>query len=153
MNVRRPKVINNEAVFDDGSAQNEDVVFNTRFKKFKSPAMERLATEEYFKRYPEDEKTDQGGSIAKYMLAIWIRDVNWHKDASANIVYVSYFSENPEFAAKLVNVLSHCAGKLMMDENKAVSDEAVKWLITQLEDQRSELEQVESQLADIRDEL
>ncbi|MDF7799417.1 polysaccharide biosynthesis tyrosine autokinase [Pontiellaceae bacterium B1224] len=152
MNVRRPKVINNEAVFDDGSASNEDVIFNTRFKKFKSPAMERLATEEYFKRYPEDDSS-QGGFIGRYMLAGMIRDVGWRKDGTANIVYVSYYNENPEFAAKMVNVLSHCAGLLMMQENQAVSEEAVKWLVTQLDDQRGELELVEAQLASLRDEL
>ncbi|VGO14798.1 Putative tyrosine-protein kinase in cps region [Pontiella desulfatans] len=152
MSVRRPKVINNEAVYDDSTARDEGVIFNTRFKKFKSPAMERLATQEYFKRYPEDEQS-KGGTIGKYTLATLIRDVNWYKDPSANIVYVSYLSTNPEFAAKLVNVLSHCAGLLMMQENQTMSDEAVKWLITQLDDQRDELEEVELQLAGIRDEL
>jgi capsular exopolysaccharide synthesis family protein len=152
MNVRRPKVINNEAIFDDSSAGNEAVVFNTRFAKFKSPAMERLATQEYFKRYPEDDES-AGGTIAKYMLATSIRDVTWRKDSSANIVYVSYQSPDPSFAAKLVNVMSHCAGLLMMQENQAISDEAVKWLISQLEDQRDELEAVELQLASLREEL
>jgi capsular exopolysaccharide synthesis family protein len=152
MSVRRPKVIDNEAVFDDSSAQNEDVIFNTRFKKFKSPAMERLATQEYFKRYPADEKS-KGGFIEAATLAALIRDVNWDKDGAANIVYVSYISEDPKFAAKLVNILSHCAGELMLQENKAMSDEAVKWLTMQLDDQREELEEVELKLAVLRDEL
>ncbi|MDF7806274.1 polysaccharide biosynthesis tyrosine autokinase [Pontiellaceae bacterium B12219] len=152
MNVRRPKVINNEAVFDDTSAGNEAVIFNTRFAKFKSPAMERLATQEYFKRYPQDEEGN-GGAVGKYMLATSIRDVAWRKDSSANIVYVSYQSSDAEFASKLVNVMSHCAGLLMMQENQAISDEAVKWLISQLEDQRDKLEAVELQLATLREEL
>ncbi len=152
MSVRRPKVINNEAVFEDTSAGNEAVIFNTRFAKFKSPAMERLATQEYFKRYPDDESS-AGGPIGKYLLATLIRDVVWYKDASANIVYVSYQSPDPEFAAKLVNVMSHCAGLLMMQENQAISDEAVKWLVSQLEAQRDELELVEQELASLREEL
>lgn len=152
MSVRRPRVINNEAVYDDNIGKNEAVIFNTRFAKFKSPAMERLATQEYFKRYPEDEES-LGGNIGKYMLATYIRDVSWRKDSAANIVYVSYMCPDPGFAAKLVNVLSHCAGLLMMQENQAISDEAVKWLISQLEEQRDQLEDVDRQLADLRDEL
>ncbi len=152
MSVRRPKVINNEAIFDDSPSQNEGVIFNTRFKKFQSPAMERLATQEYFKRYPEDDSS-VGGPIGKFQLATLIADVGWYKDPSANIVNVYYFSEDPEFAAKLVNVLSYCAGLLMMQENQAMSDEAVKWLKTQLDDQREDLEEVERQVSAIRDEL
>lgn len=153
MNVRRPKVINSDVVFDDSMAGDEDVIFRTRFKKFRSPAMELLATHEYFKRYPEDENS-QDGRIGRYTLAMLIREeVSWHKDPSANIVYVSYRSENPEFSARVVNVLSHCAGLLMMQENQAISDGAVKWLISQLDGQREELEELDLQLAGIRAEL
>lgn len=152
MNVRPPSVTDSRAVFDEGMGNNEMVIFNTRFAKFKSPAMERLATQEYFKRYPEDEKS-QGGQISKYLLSTMIRDVSWYKDPSANLVYVSFEFPDPEFAAKLVNVMSHCAGLLMMQENQASSDEAVKWLVTQLEDQRTELESVDLQLQNLRTEL
>jgi len=153
MNVRRPKVINSDAVYEDRSMmRDESIVFNTHFTKFKSPAMERLATAEYFKRYPEDE-VSSGGKIGKYMLSSLIRDVVWYKDSSANIVYVSYSSTDPEFAAKLVNVLTHCAGLLMMQENQAISDEAVKWLISQADEQRDELGEVEQKLAVLREDL
>ena len=153
MFVRRPKVINSDVVFDDSMAGDEDVIFTTRFKKFRSPAMEQLATHEYFKRYLEDENS-QNGSIGRYTLSMLIREeVRWYKDPSANIVYVSYHSENPEFAVRVVNVLSHCAGLLMMQENQAVSDGAVKWLISQLDSQREELEALDLQLAGIRAEL
>ena len=47
MSVRRPRVTTSEAVFDDSSAGDSDSIFNTRFAKFKSPAMERLAAREY----------------------------------------------------------------------------------------------------------
>ena len=153
MNVRRPKVINNEAVFDDSMLRDEDVIFNTRFAKFKSPAMERLATIEYFKTYPDDLITEDGRGIGKYMLAAFIRDVEWNKDPKANIVRVSYYGGNPEFAAKLVNVLSQCAGLLMMQENRAQSDEAVKWLVSQVQEQRESLESVERALSKLREEL
>lgn len=154
MSIRRPRVINNDAVIQDYSLiRDEGVVFNTRFEKFKSPAMERLATGEYFKRYPEDEAKGNEKGISKQRLASLIRDVIWKKDPTANIVRVSYYSSDPQFAARLVNVLSHCAGLLMQQENQAISDEAVKWLVTQVEDQRQELEQVEGDLARVRDEL
>jgi len=154
MSVRRPKVINNEAVFEDSSGiRDADVIFNTRFAKFKSPAMEQLATLEYFKKYPRE--TEPGGRFetGKEMLALLIRDVYWRKDSRANIVHVSYQSTDPEFAAQLVNVMTRCAGDLMMQENQALSDEAVRWLVAQVEEQRNSLEEVERQLAAIRKEL
>ena len=73
--------------------------------------------------------------MARYTLAKWIReDVYWSKDPDANIVHVYYESPDPKFAAQLVNILTHCAGVLMMQENQALSDEAVKWLISQVDD-------------------
>jgi capsular exopolysaccharide synthesis family protein len=155
MSVRRPKVINSEAVFDDiNSVRDTDVIFNTRFAKFKSPAMERLATEEFIQRYGDLKRTPAGLEVGRYTLANWIReDVSWSKDPDANIVRVSYESTDPEFAAHLVNVLTHCAGVLMMKENQALSDEAVKWLISQVAEQRAELEEVEKELAITREDL
>lgn len=151
MNVRRPKVVSSEAVIEDtGTGRDSDAIFNTRFEKFKSPAMEDLAAREFFKRYPEPKSEDNPSGINKYALAEMIRHVEWSKDPDANIVRVSYVSPYPRFAANLVNVLSDCAGQLMMEENQALSDEAVKWLISQVEDKREELESVESQLAEIR---
>ena len=154
MNVRRPKVINNDAVFEDPSAgDNTDVIFNTRFAKFKSPAMEILAAQEYIERFPEHLSTKTGDLINRYSLALWVRDAAWNKDPDANIVYVSYESSDPEFAAQLVNVLSYSAGKLMMQENRAQSDEAVKWLVSQANEQRVSLEEVEGELAELRKSL
>jgi capsular exopolysaccharide synthesis family protein len=157
MSVRRPRVINNDAVFEDNSASRDtDAIFNTRFAKFRSPAMERLASDEYIKRYPDQmgKGSVNGSTVGRYTLAKWIRDdVNWSKVPDANIVRVSHESSDPEFSAQLVNVLTHCAGVLMMQENQALSDEAVKWLISQVEDQRASLEDVEKQLAAIREEL
>ena len=79
--------------------------------------------------------------------------MSWSKDPNANIVLVSYKNTDPDFAAQLVNVLTHCAGILMMQENQAVSDEAVKWLMSQVKEQRVSLEEVEKELASLREEL
>ncbi len=154
MNVRRPKVINNDAVYEDPNAVRDiDVIFNTRFAKFKSPAMESLAAQEFMEQYPKSSITKRGMPINRYTLASMIRKVRWYKDPSANIVYVSYEASDPEFAAQLVNVLSYCAGVLMMKENQAQSDEAVKWLVTQVSEQREKLEENEKELAVIREEV
>ncbi len=154
MSVRQPKVIRSNVVIDDSSlSRDEGVVFYTRFAKFKSPAMEKLATEEYFKRYPEDESSNLEVGVSREILALLIRNAEWSKDPKANIVTVSYSSPSPEFAAKLVNVLSYCAGLLMMQENKAQSDKAVEWLVVQVEEKRESLDEVERRLADLREEL
>ncbi len=153
MNVRRPRVINNEAVFEDSSlVRDEGVIFNTRFAKFRSPAMEKLATEEYYKRYPEENVPGRHAGMGKYQLSSLIADVEWSKDPKANIVRVFYLCPDPEFAAQLVNVLSECAGLLMMQENQALSDEAVKWLVSQAQEQLNSLEEVDRQLSRIREE-
>lgn len=154
MNVRRPKVINSDVVFEDPTAvRDTDVIFNTRFKKFTSPAMESLAADEYMKRYPDEKTTSNGLPIGGYTLALWVQDVIWHKDPNANIVYVTYEASDPDFAAQLVNVLAKCAGMLMMRENQEQSEEAVKWLVSQAEEQRDDLETVEQRLADLREEV
>lgn len=154
MSVRRPRVINNDAVFEDISwVRDTDVIYNTRFAKFRSPAMEELATHEYFKRYPSVNSAGSGASVGKYTLAFYIREVQWAKDSKANIVRVSFLNSDPEFAVRLVNVLSYCAGELMMQENQAISEEAVKWLVDQVDDQRTVLEELEKQLVTIRKEL
>lgn len=151
MNVRRPRVTTSEAVFDDSNAGDSDSVFNTRFAKFKSPAMERLVAREYIKRYPSEDRV-RGGTTAvgSETLADCLPYVTWYKDSNADIVYVSYKDSDPEFAARLVNVLTYCAGVLMMEENQALSDEAVRWLVSQVQEQKDSLEKVETQLAATR---
>ncbi|MDF7826680.1 polysaccharide biosynthesis tyrosine autokinase [Pontiellaceae bacterium B12227] len=149
MSVRRPRVTNSEAVFDDSNAGDSDSIFNTRFAKFKSPAMERLVAREYIKRYPPEDARGSS-AVGPETLADCLPYVTWYKDSSADIVYVSYKDSDPEFAAQLVNVLTYCAGVLMMEENQALSDEAVKWLVSQVQEQKDSLEKVETQLAATR---
>lgn len=154
MSVRRPKVINNDAVFEDPTASRDtDVIFNTRFAKFRSPAMEALVAKEYLQRYEDQTETSSGIPINRTTLSYWIREAEWNKDPSANIVYVSFEASDPRFAAQLVNTLSECAGLLMAQENRAQSDEAVKWLVSQAQDQRLVLEEEERDLATLREEL
>lgn len=154
MSVRQPRVLKSEVMVDDSNlSRDEGVVFYTRFAKFKSPAMEKLATEEYFKRYPEDESSDPKLGVSRELLAMLIREVQWSKDPQANIVTVSYNNPSPEFAAKLVNVLTHCAGLLMMQENKAQSDKAVEWLVVLVKEKQASLDEVDRKLADLREEL
>ncbi|MBN2161950.1 MAG: polysaccharide biosynthesis tyrosine autokinase [Pontiellaceae bacterium] len=155
MSVRQPKVvINRDSMLDDSSTgRDEGSVFYTRFKKFKSPAMEQLATQTYFDSYPSDESTGSNGGVSRSELAGIIRDVQWYKDPKADIVTVYYLCSDPEFGAKLVNVLTDCAEVLMMQENKAQSEVAVKWLVTQVEETRELLDDFESRQADLRAEL
>ncbi|WP_168433393.1 GumC family protein [Pontiella sulfatireligans] len=154
MSVSRPQIIKSDVVFDDGGESRDiDVVFNTRFAKFRSPAMEELVTEEYFKRYSNDEYITCPSWVGLEELAYWVRQVYWWKDGQANIVHISFECPDAEFAAQLVNVMIDCASKLMVQENKARSDGAVQWLVDQAEEQRSDLEELEQQLADLRQDL
>ena len=145
MSVRRPKVINNQAVYEDAvSSRDTDAIINTRFAKFRSPTMERMATEEYQKNFPGEERS--GRELAEYVR----KNVEWTKDRKANIVRVSAESPDPVFAAQLVNVLSYCSGALMIQENQTLSDGAVQWLNSQVEEQRTAVEKVEKQVTDLR---
>ena len=144
MSVRRPKVINSQAVYEDAvSSRDSDVIINTRFAKFRSPTMERMAVEEYRKRNPQEERSARD-------LVFAMRLVGWSKDRKSNIVRVVAESADPVFAAQLVNVLSYCSGVLMIQENQALSDGAVQWLSVQVEEQRAAVEKVEKQLTEIR---
>ena len=65
MSVRRPKVINSQAVYDDGASRgyrDTDAIINTRFAKFRSPTMEKMAIEEYrnhqYDKYDQHHGTD-----------------------------------------------------------------------------------------------
>lgn len=139
MSVRRPKIISTEAVYEERYLDS-DTIINTRFAKFRSPAMEQLAVEEYLVRYP-----DSGADAAQLGDTVR-RRVEWRKDKKSNIVRISMDSTDPLFAAQMVNVLSYCAGELMVKENQASSDGAVKWLGDQVEEKRAALEKVEEEL-------
>jgi capsular exopolysaccharide synthesis family protein len=148
MSVRRPKVIESQAVYDDASSvRDTDIIINTRFAKFRSPTMEEMAIAEYFKRVPE------GPLKAEKIQDILRENVTWSKDRKANIVRVTAEYDDPKVAAQLVNVLTYCAGTLMIQENQDQSDGAVQWLRDQVEEQRASLDKVEQQLSNLRKEV
>ena len=147
MSVRQPKVVNSQAVYDDsGGSRDRSSIINTRFAEFRSPAMERMATAEYQKRYPEEKRS--GESLAKS-----VRQVEWSQDKKANIIWVAAYSSEPKFAAQLANVLADCAGFLMIEKNKKQSDSAVQWLEVQVKAKRDLLDDVVSRKADLRKKL
>ncbi|QBG45943.1 polysaccharide biosynthesis tyrosine autokinase [Verrucomicrobia bacterium S94] len=148
MSVQRPQFIQTEVNLEEGGGTlSEDVIFNTRFAKFRSPAMEEIAAEVYFSKYSKKEYEERTSWIGLEDLAYWVRQVGWYKQGNANIVHVSFQSPDPEFAAQLVNVMIEAAGVLMERDNKELSDGAVKWLVDQTEVLRKELEAVELELA------
>lgn len=145
MSVRRPKVLNSQAVYEDNvSVRDNDIIINTRFAKFRSPTMEDMVLKEYRHRVTDDERSDK--TIRTFMR----EQVQWSKDRKSNIVRITAQSPDARFAAQLVNVLNYCAGALMIQENQAQSDGAVQWLDAQVEEQRSQLDKVEQQLAELR---
>ncbi|MDZ8117763.1 polysaccharide biosynthesis tyrosine autokinase [Pontiella agarivorans] len=151
MSIQRPQFIQTEVNLEEGGGTlSEDVIFNTRFAKFGSPAMEEIASEVYFSKYSKEEYLQRTAWSGVQDLAYWVRQVGWYKQGNANIVHVSFRCPDPEFAAQLVNVMIESAGLLMERDNKELSDGAVKWLVDQTEVLRKELEGVELELADKR---
>ena len=156
MYVSQPRVVSIDESFGENSgagANSEDVIFNTRFAKFKSPAMEKLASREYLGRYPNQSFSENGEAIDEDALAYWIRRVSWYKDPNSNIVHVSFDHTDPEFAARLVNVLVDCSGKLMMQENQELIEIAVEWADIQAEEQQDNILEIDRKIANIRQDL
>lgn len=145
MSVRRPRIVQSDAVYEERSR--DDVIINTRFAKFRSPPMEDLVVKNYLTKYPHQD-------VSERLLRQTIRSsVSWSKDNKANIVRVSVVSSDPEFAARLANTLSVSAGELMIRENQALSDGAVKWLQGQVEEQRTNIDKVEAESSHVRQEV
>ena len=156
MYVSQPRVVSIDESFGENNgagANSEDVIFNTRFAKFKSPAMEKLASREYLGRYPNQSFSENGEAIDEDTLAYWIRRVSWYKDPNSNIVHVSFDHTDPEFAARLVNVLVDCSGKLMMQENQELIEIAVEWADIQAEEQQDNILEIDRKIANIRQDL
>lgn len=68
----------------------------------------------------------------------------------SNLVRINVLTSNPVFSATLANTYAHVAVSNVFAANKAVSEDAVKWLATQAEGQRTTLHAAEKALLDFQ---
>ena len=145
MSVRKPRILSREgAVLDEGSFASREEIVTTRLAKFRGSRMAEIAAREFAKIRPDD-------PMPSVQLERKLRKgVSFGRDGNTLLVTVSFSSPDPRFAADAANAYAAAAEEAVVEENTAVSDNAVAWLQQQAVVQRELLASKEKELADFR---
>jgi succinoglycan biosynthesis transport protein ExoP len=143
MSVRGRRIMaSTSAIMDDNaSLEYSEEIFNTRLAKLKSRDVQSQAISRFRRDYPRLQISDAD-------LANAIRNVNLALKRRTRLVEITAISIRAELAAALVNVYADTASQHAMDENKAISDNAVFWLNAQADAQRKLLEKADQAIVD-----
>lgn len=148
LSVRRPRIAGQEgAVIEDTtSGSTPEEISNTWLERFKSRtmvvfAMARLRASVQHATQWSDEKLRN--MLQSYSVVLVRR---------SRIVQVSFECPDPKFAAQAANAFADAALDMAFEENKTTADNAVKWLLSQAQSQRKELEKVDKELSSFRSE-
>lgn len=142
MSVRGRRIMaTTSAIMDDSSGMQSEEVFNTRLTKLKSKEVQAQAVTRFRRDFPRLQISDED-------LAGAIRNVTLMMRRRTRLVEIATYSIRPELAAALVNVYADTAAQHAMDENKAISDNAVAWLTAQADAQKKLLEKADQAIVD-----
>ena len=145
MSVRKPRLVKESAVIEEqGSRLDTDMIFNTRLTKFQSNSMRQRVAEQYLANHPENTNTVES------LVALIEDHTDWSVQRKSYVVEVSVKSPDPEQAQELANLYADCAAHMMIEENKASSDNAVQWLKEQAKEQETALNKAEKALVAYR---
>ncbi len=145
MSVRKPRLVKESAVIEEqGSRLDTDMIFNTRLTKFQSNSMRQRVAEQYLANHPENTNTVES------LVALIEDHTDWSVQRKSYVVEVSVKSPDPEQAQELANLYADRAAHMMIEENKASSDNAVQWLKEQAKEQETALNKAEKALVAYR---
>ena len=145
LSVRRPRIAGQQgAVIDDAynNSQSEEI-FNTWLERFKSRTMLESAMKQF----------KASGEVSKWSdeeLRNLLNNPSIVLIRRSRLVRISFDNSDPLFAAAAVNAFATAAVELAYEENKTASENAVKWLQTQAQSQRKELEKADKELSEFR---
>jgi succinoglycan biosynthesis transport protein ExoP len=80
------------------------------------------------------------------LITAILDDLEVNPIRQSRLVEVSFFHEDPKFAAKLINTLARCYIEQSLDFTFAASQEAATWLKEKMADARKKLEESETRL-------
>lgn len=144
MSVRKPRLLKESAVIEDTGRADQDTVFNTRLAKFRSRAMSERVMARYLSAHPEC-------ALSETEFKDFLEEsTEWSVRRKTFIVEVSVDSEQPEFSQTIANLYAECATEMMIEENRASSDNAVSWLQQQADHQKAALVKAEQAIIDYR---
>lgn len=144
MSVRKPRLVKESAVIEDQSRGDTDMIFNTRITKFKSQSMLERVANEYIKTHYNNTNT-----VAQ-LTKLLENTTEWSVQRKSFVVEVSVTSPSPLFAKTIANLYAESATKMMIEENRTSSDNAVSWLQQQAEQQKKALAFAEQAIIDYR---
>ncbi|MEI6564877.1 MAG: polysaccharide biosynthesis tyrosine autokinase [bacterium] len=138
LRVRRPRIMNREdAVLNDSSRDwQSDRIYNTRLQKFMSPSMHLRV----MNRLKEQGAADP----------LLVPSASFTLLPDSHIVSVTCISPSPSQAATGANAYAEEAVSISIEENKAESEGAVKWLYNQAAQQRKAVEAADSVQVEFR---
>lgn len=145
MSVRKPRLVKESAVIEEQAARlDTDMIFNTRLAKFQSRAMlSRVAVALQQAGFAKDQDTEA-------LMQELKESTEWAVRRKSFIVEVGVRSPDPLFARTAANLYADSAVEMMIEENRASSDNAVAWLQQQANQQKAVLAAAEQAIVDYR---
>lgn len=147
MSVRKPRLVKESAVIEEQGRVDEDMVFNTRLKKFQSLALRERVLAAYCERH-----TITDDLFKEELLEKLKEEVTWTVQRKSYVLEISFRDADAAMAQEIANLLAGCAQQMMIDENRSSSDNAVQWLQQQAENQKKDLDRADQALIAYRSE-
>lgn len=147
MSIRKPRLVKESAVLEDQSRLDTDMIFNTRLIKFQSVSMRERVAAQYLAAHPNE-------ALSAPELVDFLEDhTDWSVQRKSFIVEVSIDHTSPEFARDVANLYADCATRMMIDENRSSSDNAVAWMQNQADQKKALLAACENTIVEYRTEV
>lgn len=142
LSVRRPRIMRQEdAVIQEQGRMTADELYNTQVMKLRGAALRARVTQAM-----------QEAGQAPDALAPWLDNTDIKLVRKSSLVSITAEHTDPAVASRLANAYAREAVAHALDENKALSEQAVRWLRTQADAQRVELEEVDRKVLRLRNE-
>jgi succinoglycan biosynthesis transport protein ExoP len=149
MTVRRPRISGQEeAVIEDPALsriQAQERIFNTRLEKFKGRSMRNRALE-HVQRFLDQSIKTSDDELAKILA----ENVEFELIRDSQLVRIKFDSPDQRLAVAAANAYAQSAVELAIEENRNLSENAVRWLEDQAAERYSQLEAAEADLVDFR---
>lgn len=145
LSLRRPRIMGQQdAVINDASSVAAGDLLNTQMLKLqggdlRSDVSAALRKNSRARHFLADLSDEDGNALLDEAVRIELI-------RRSNLVKISALTSNPVFSAEIANTYASMAVSNVFSANKAISEDAVKWLETQAQAQRVTLQQAEDAL-------
>lgn len=145
MSVRPSRILSTRgAIVENDIVGSVEEVFNTRLARLRSRAMLEQVLARFLVGNPNTTISEAE------LLRILAEETKLSLQRRSRLVIVSIRSNDPQLASDLANTYALTAEDFSHEENKAISEEAVAWLKTTVENQRRKLAQADQAVLDFK---